>query len=142
MSSYISKSLRLKVAKESRFRCGYCLSTEALTGIACEFDHLLPLSDDGLTVEDNLWLVCGPCNKHKSGRTSAQDPISKKSVRLFNPRHDDWTEHFVWQADGLLIFGMTAIGRATIAALQMNRELIVNARRRWIRSGWHPPKDC
>ena len=51
-------------------------------------------------------------------------------------------EHFVWQADGLLIFGMTAIGRATIAALQMNRELLVNARRRWIKSGWHPPKDC
>lgn len=141
MSEHIPKTLRDTIAKESRFRCGYCLSLEGLTGIACEVDHMIPVSDGGLTTEANLWLVCGPCNKHKSGRTSARDPISKTWVRLFNPRQDKWTDHFEWQADGLLIIGKTEIGRATVVALQLNRELLVNARRRWIKSDWHPPKD-
>lgn len=141
MSPHISKTLRSKIAKDSRFRCGYCLSSEALTGIACEVDHLIPVSNDGQTTEENLWLVCGPCNKHKSGRTSARDTTSKKWVRIFNPRQDNWADHFEWQADGLLIFGKSAVGRATVAALQMNRELLVNARRRWIKGGWHPPTE-
>lgn len=141
MTPYLSKTVRLKIAMDSRFRCGFCLSSETLTGIACEIDHLVPVSEGGKTVEQNLWLVCGPCNKHKSGRISAKDPTSKKWIRLFNPRQDLWVEHFEWQADGLLIFGKTAIGRATVTALQLNRELLVNARRRWIKSGWHPPQE-
>ena len=139
--AYVPPTLRRKVAEQSRDRCGYCLSLEAVTGIACEVDHLRPLNAGGETVEENLWLICGPCNKFKSSRTSALDPLSKRWVRLFNPRHDSWAAHFEWQADGLLMFGKTAIGRATVSALRLNREVLVKAHRRWIRGGWHPPKD-
>jgi hypothetical protein len=34
---------------------------------------------------------------------------------------------------------LTAIGRATIIALNTNNEVIVDARRRWVGVGWHPP---
>lgn len=139
--AYIPKALRRRVANQARHRCGFCLSGEALTGIPCDVDHIVPVAAGGQTVEENLWLVCSPCNDRKSDRTRVTDPLTAKSVRLFNPRVDIWAEHFVWIADGLLMVGATAIGRATVAALQLNRELLVNARRRWIQGGWHPPKS-
>lgn len=138
---HVSKALRRKVAVQARHRCGYCLSAEVMTGIPCDVDHINPVSVGGQSEEDNLWLVCSPCNHRKSDRTSAKDPLTGKSVRLFNPRQDDWTDHFVWAVDGLLMVGTTAIGRATVAALQLNREMLMNARRRWIQGGWHPPKN-
>jgi hypothetical protein len=39
-------------------------------------------------------------------------------VPLFNPRTDEWADHFAW--DGLLLRGKTAIGRATVAVLDIN----------------------
>jgi len=59
---------------------------------------------------------------------------------LFNPREHQWNEHFSWSKDGCYILEKTPIGRATITALQLNRKLLVNARKRWVIVGWHPPK--
>jgi hypothetical protein len=39
---------------------------------------------------------------------------------LFNPRTDIWEEHF--ESDGARILGITAIGRATVSVLGMNKE--------------------
>ncbi len=36
---------------------------------------------------------------------------------------------------------MTPVGRATIAALNLNRPSLVKARQAWVAVGWHPPKD-
>jgi hypothetical protein len=36
------------------------------------------------------------------------------------------------------ILGLTAVGRATILALNMNNTVIEDARRRWVSVGWHP----
>jgi hypothetical protein len=43
--------------------------------------------------------------------------------------------------DSLRIEGKTAIGRATVEALQLNREVLVEARGTWIAAGLHPPTD-
>jgi len=40
-----------------------------------------------------------------------------------------------------MIEGRTAVGRATVTALNMNHPDIVAARRLWIEVGWHPPAD-
>jgi hypothetical protein len=40
-----------------------------------------------------------------------------------------------------MIIGKTSIGRATIAAVRLNRVDLVEARRGWGSAGWHPPKD-
>ena len=37
--------------------------------------------------------------------------------------------------------GRTATGRATVEALQLNRDELVEARELWIAAGWHPPED-
>lgn len=39
------------------------------------------------------------------------------------------------------LIDVTARCRATIARLRMNRDAVVNARRRWVEAGWHPPTD-
>ncbi len=59
---------------------------------------------------------------------------------LFNPRTQQWSEHFAWSLDATKVQG-TAIGRATVAALRMNNPIVVAARYRWAINDWHPPQD-
>ena len=63
----------------------------------------------------------------KGAREVALDPVSGKAVRLFNPRRDQWEEHFEWVS--VRVQGRTATGRATVEALQMNRLLVLEIRR-------------
>src|SRR5712691_6696774 len=111
---YLSQALRRKVAEQARHRCGYCLSSETLTGSALEIDHLLPQAAGGETKEENLWLACSDCNSRKSDRTTVLDPLTKKFVPLFNPRRDKWHKHFAWSTDGQRVIPLTAVGRATV----------------------------
>jgi hypothetical protein len=62
-------------------------------------------------------------------------------VPLFNPRFDRWDDHFAWSPDATRMIGLTPEGRATIAALVLNRPVLVDARRRWTLAGWHPPRE-
>jgi hypothetical protein len=104
-------------------------------------DHITPISKGGATTLSNLWLACYRCNEFKASQTEARDPVTDKSVPLFNPRTQVWSEHFAWSPDGTHVTGLTATGRATVIALQINDELRVAARRRWVNVGWHPPED-
>lgn len=140
-SEYILVELRRRVAAQARYRCGYCLTQEAVIGRPMEFDHLLPRSLGGPTTEDNLWLACSLCNDHKSNRFLLVDPETGLLVQVFNPRLQDWPEHFAWAEGATRIDGKTATGRATVAALHLNRPSVVLARRLWVAAGWHPPQD-
>jgi hypothetical protein len=104
------------------------------------FEHLRPRSRGGPTEEGNLWLSCALCNNYKGDRTCAPDPETGEIVPLFNPRMQDWFEHFRWSDDGLRIFGLTPTGRATVEALHLSNDpdaLVV--RSYWVVAGWHPP---
>jgi hypothetical protein len=106
-----------------------------------ELDHLVPYSRHGPTDEANLWLACRECNLARSDRTTALDPETGLLVRPFNPLHDRWNSHFAWMDGGRLIVGVTPIGRATAAALHVNRPLLVVARALWISIERHPPAE-
>lgn len=136
----VPKALGRRVEREAGHRCGYCLCAEAF-GIPIEFDHLVPISRGGATVLSNLWLACSRCNKAKSNRVRARDPVTGKLVRLFNPRQDRWSEHFRWSSGGERIEGTTPIGRATERALGLNRWVHIAARRLWIAAGVFPPRN-
>jgi hypothetical protein len=138
-TTYIPKALRDLVAAQARYRCGYCLSQEQIVGTAMEVEHIIPEVLHGPTEESNLWLACGACNKHKGDRMTARDPATTEVVPLFDPRRQVWVEHFMWIEQGLLVAGVTPTGRATVAALHLNRPPLVRARRLWISVGWHPP---
>ena len=124
-SAFIPHSLRQRVADQARHRCGYCLTQEAVVGSPMEVDHLFPRSLGGPSGEDNLWLTCSLCNEQKGIRIAGVDPQSGLLVRLFNPRHQVWQEHFAWIDYGIRIEGKTPIGRATVEALQLNRPSLV-----------------
>jgi hypothetical protein len=64
-----------------------------------------------------------------------------KAVPLYNPREQRWDEHFSWSEDYLRITGLTPIGRATVEALRLNREGLVNMRRILYAVGEHPPQE-
>lgn len=104
------------------------------------FDHILPLSVGGGSDPSNLAFTDGGCNGHKHKKTHHFDPLTHQYVRLFHPRLDSWRTHFEWSEDETLIIGLTAIGRATVDSLHMNRESNVNLRRLLISAGLHPPK--
>ncbi len=137
----VSEALRNAVRERAKGRCEYCLTSEALSGIRCQTDHIIPRSRDGATTLDNLCLACVACNGHKHARTHALDPTSGTEVALFNPRRQRWSEHFVWSTDGMEIIAQTATGRATVAALRLNDALIVGARALWVGMRVHPPQD-
>ena len=88
---------------------------------------------------ENLAPARQGCNNHKYNKTQAADPVSKKTLPLFHPRIQHWSEHFVWNNDYTIILGVTATGRATVQALKLNRESLVNLRRVLYKAGQHPP---
>lgn len=140
-SAYIPKQLRRRLAHSGRHRCGYCLLPERLTGIPMEIDHLVPRSLGGPTEEANLWLACPACNAFKGSRVAAPDPENGRAVLLFNPREQVWSDHFAWVDGGIRVAGKTAVGRATVSALRLNRTAVVEARHAWVEAGWHPPEE-
>ena len=137
----LPKALRTRVSTQARHRCGYCLTAEAIVGTPMEIDHIIPRALAGPTAEDNLWLACSLCNDYKGDQIAATDPLTGELVRLFDPRHQVWGEHFAWTADGDRIVGLSPIGRATAVALNLNRPSLVTARQAWVSVGWHPPPD-
>jgi hypothetical protein len=139
--SYVKIALRAIVREQAKNRCGYCLSDDDNSGIDLTIEHIIPESLGGATEENNLWLACYKCNEAKNDRTHAVDPVTKASVPLFNPRTQKWEEHFTWIEGGLYVEGKTPTGRATVVALKLNRDKIVNARTKWIKWGIHPPSD-
>jgi len=139
--SAIPPSLRRQISEQARHRCGYCLTAAILVGSELEIDHLIPHSRGGKTEELNLWLACAGCNDIKSNRIYGTDPLSYRSVKLYNPRLQSWDRHFEWRDGGAIIEGLTATGRATVELLRLNRPALVRSRRIWIVCGLHPPAD-
>ncbi|PZV11723.1 MAG: HNH endonuclease [Leptolyngbya sp.] len=121
MSAYISVELQRQVRDRFANCCAYCRTAEALTVTTFELEHITPRSADGETVLKNLCLSCPSCNRYKAQRQTATDPLTEEMVSLFHPQLQAWTDHFAWSGDATEIIGLTPIGRATIAALKVNR---------------------
>ncbi|MEW5987251.1 MAG: HNH endonuclease [Chloroflexota bacterium] len=135
----ISRRLIREVRQRANHRCEYCQSSEWLTGQPFTIDHIIPRAREGATISDNLCLACAPCNGYKLDQVEAVDPESGKIVPLFNARQQQWQDHFTWSVDGTEIIGLTSCGRATMAALKLNRPLVVSARATWVATKRHPP---
>jgi len=108
--------------------------------IILQVEHIYPFSKGGETKLDNLCLACSLCNNAKKAFLTGMDPNTGQESRLFNPRIDIWSEHFVWIDQGEKLEGLTLIGRATVQSINMNRSDVVDSRRVWVKAGLHPPK--
>jgi HNH endonuclease len=119
--------------------CEYCKSQARFATQSFSTEHIIPGHLGGETTLDNLALACQGCNNHKYTKTEARDPVSDKGVSLYHPRQQRWHDHFAWSDDFTLLIGLTPVGRATIEALHLNREELVNLRRVLYAMGEHPP---
>jgi hypothetical protein len=141
----ISDSARQHIRERASFLCEYCHSPEKLSANRFTLDHLMPQSLGGSDKLENLALACRRCNERRSNFIEAVDPVSKTNVPLFNPRQQIWNEHFIWDCEGIVIKGSSAIGRATCVRLDLNDERypeedsIRATRRFWAKTGIHPP---
>ena len=140
MSAYISVELQRQIRDKFSNCCAYCLTAEFLTATTFEFEHIIPRSNGGETVFENLCLACPSCNRFKAVRKNTIDPVTEISTPFFNPQLQIWNEHFIWNDDASEIVGLTDIGRVTIEALKMNRVQLVRVRKMWVKLGEHPPK--
>ena len=136
MTSYIPTFLRRLVIRRARGRCEYCRLSQAGQEATFHIDHIIPVAAGGKTVAENLALACVSCSLRKGARQTAIDPVSGNEASLFNPRLDVWTEHFQW--NHVQLIGLTATGRATIDALDLNRALILAIRAEEAALGRHP----
>jgi hypothetical protein len=73
----------------------------------------------GTTTEDNLALACAACNLHKGSDIGSIDPATGELVPLFHPRRDRWSDAF--QLVDARMVALTAVARATVRLLQLNR---------------------
>jgi hypothetical protein len=130
--------LRRIVEERAGWRCEYCHAPAPVSGYRFHLDHIVPRSKGGLAGPTNRALSCAPCNLAKQDAESAVDPETKSEVDLFNPRTENWDEHFGWDEEELLIVGRTATGRATVEALDLNHPIRRGARELWFATDWLP----
>jgi hypothetical protein len=115
------------VLKRAGERCEYCHLPTKYSQLRFVCDHIVARKHLGGDDPENLAFSCPHCNSHKLDNIAGMDSESTDIVRLFNPRRDEWKEHFRWEV-GVLI-GSTAIGRATVQVLAINELHRVRARR-------------
>jgi hypothetical protein len=135
----VPTALRRLVIQRAADRCEYCGLSQAGQEATFHLDHIIPQAAGGETVSDNMALACVSCSLRKAARQMAIDPQSSQEVPLYHPRRDAWSEHFQW--DGVFVRGVTPTGRATVAALHMNRALIIAIRHEEAARGRHPPSQ-
>lgn len=140
MSVYIPSTLQRQIRERFSNCCAYCHTAESLTVTTFEFEHIVPRSAEGATTFENLCLSCPSCNRHKASHQTAVDPETQVATPLFHPQQQRWSDHFAWNADATEVTGLTAIGRATIAMLKINRPQMIRVRKMWVKLGEHPPK--
>jgi HNH endonuclease len=106
------KFSRINVFTRDNFRCQYCGETKKMTAI--NYDHVVPRSQGGKTVWNNIVTACYPCNSRKGNRTPVQAgmkllkaPYTPKVLPMTGPRFDAkdipvaWLPYVVTFIDGL-----------------------------------------
>jgi 5-methylcytosine-specific restriction endonuclease McrA len=132
--SEIPARLRRLVVLRAGNRCEYCRLAQKGQEATFHVDHILPKAAGGRTTAANLALACVSCSLRKEARRSAIEPNTNRRAALFHPRRQRWRDHFRWE--GFRLIGLTPTGRATVAALQMNRPLILAIRQEEALRGW------
>jgi 5-methylcytosine-specific restriction endonuclease McrA len=135
--SEVPAGLRQAVIDRAGDRCEYCGLSQLGQEATFHIDHVIPRAVGGETVAANLALACVSCSLRKGARQFVIDAETSHEVPLFSPRADDWAMHFRWNAE--ILVGLSPIGRATIAALQLNRPMILAIRREESERGRNPP---
>jgi hypothetical protein len=134
------RDIQRHVEARAAGRCEYCRMHQSLQGATFHVEHVVPQSRGGHFQHDNLAWACPSCNLRKANRVEVVDPDTGNQVPLFSPRADTWDEHFRWE--GYRIVGQTPIGRASVAALDLNHLRRLQIRQAEELFDLFPPNDA
>jgi hypothetical protein len=117
-----------------RLRAGdireYCRIPQMATPVMpFHVEHVIAKQHGGTDDPRGLALACDRCNAFKGPNLTSIDTDTNTLVPLFNPRLDDWNDHFL--ARGGVLIGRTPTGRATVRLLQMKARRRVELREEW-----------
>jgi len=97
----INDLVRKLVRARAEYMCEYCHSLEEASAALFAIEHIIPQSLPGSSDElDNLALACQRCNGYRYNFTTGIDPETNQVILLFNPRKQEWSDHFIWSVDG------------------------------------------
>lgn len=132
----ISDALRIQVRRRAQGRCEYCGIHEVDTAKRHHVDHIRAIKHHGTDDESNLCLCCASCNRYKGTDLTSVDPETEQITQLYNPRKDQWKDHF--QLNGASIDGLTPEGRTTAALLRFNSPERIEERERLMKLKRYP----
>jgi hypothetical protein len=135
----MDKALDQAVRERAGGLCEHCHAPQAYYPERFQIDHIIARQHGGETSLENLALCCIECNRRKGPNISSIDPQTRQRTDLFDPRRDVWQHHFAWR--GATLWGLTPVGRATIAILEINRLPRVSVRQTLIDEGVFPLPD-
>ncbi len=116
--TYVSVALRQLVRTRAKSLCEYCLINEEDTYFGCQVDHIISEKHGGTTQESNLAYACSYCNRNKGSDIGSIVWETQRFCRFFNPRVDQWKDHF--RLDSIKIVALTPIGEVTARILNFN----------------------
>ena len=127
----MNAATRQFVRRRAGNRCEYCrVPQEATPFIPFHVEHIRARQHTGDDHPHNLALACDRCNAFKGPNLVSVDPETGEMAPLFNPRRDDWSQHFC--VEGGELVGLTPMGRATVQLLNMNAARRVQLREEWL----------
>jgi len=114
------------------FQCAYCERTESYFGgqEAFEVDHFRPANKFRAlrNTYENLYYVCGKCNRHKSDTWPSDDQISRGS-RFADPCMEDPYVDHLRETEGGDLEELTSCGVYSNAHIRLNRPELQTWRR-------------
>jgi hypothetical protein len=132
-----TRKLRKIVAIRAGGRCEYCRVLEYLSNFDFHLEHIIGVQHGGAASLQNLAFSCSWCNWKKGPNIATILKPGGELIPLFNPRHQNWFDHFELESGGLLS-GKTPVGAATIKLLELNHADRLIERLEMIKGGYYP----
>jgi HNH endonuclease len=127
----VSSKIRKAVEQRANYKCEYCCIHQDDMFLSFELDHVIPLKHRGTNDFENLALACPHCNQHKGSDFATLS--GEEIVRLFNPRTDRWSDHFVG-INGEIV-SKSKIGEASVRVFRFNEPDLIILRQALIELG-------
>jgi len=129
----MNPKLRSEVVRRAAGRCEYCRIPVKFDFLPAQVDHIISEQHRGLGRKSNLALTCAHCNAHKGPNIAGIDPHTKRLARLFDPRREEWRQHFRFV--GGRVVGTTVCGRITVYVLNINDPIRIAIRENLMEAG-------
>ena len=118
---------RRGIIERARHRCEYCRLGEVhQPAVPFHIEHIIARQHGGDDSIEDLALACHPCNLQKGPNLASLDPETGELIRLFHPRRDHWSDHFLrpnsnWQSYRCLAAHECTAARSPAAAIDRHR---------------------